>query len=279
MSRSRAVESVESLYLDLLKKSLTRYLFPEKYHPVAGEKGSFRGVLYEPVRRVLEAKRYQLVRTQPVDAEARFEGRDWPGEAETMIGVRRLDHLQSCITDILHRGVPGDFVECGVWRGGASIFMRAVLAAYDDQTRKVWLADSFQGLPRPDPLKYPADAGDRHWTAPGLAVSMETVKANFAKYGLLDDRVLLLPGWFSETLPKAGIDQIALLRCDGDMYSSTTDVLENLYARVVVGGYVIVDDYGDVDGCRAAVDDFRRDNRIHEQVERIGPSIAWRRDS
>jgi len=276
-SRSVAVGSVESLYLDLLKKSLTRYLFPEKYRPVAGERGSVRGFLYEPVRRVLASRRYQLVRAQRVDAEARFEGRDWPGEAETMIGMRRLDHLQKCIEDILEREVPGDLVEAGVWRGGASIFMRAVLAAFGDTSMRVWVADSFQGLPRPDPEKYPADTGDRHWTAPGLAIPLETVQANFAKYGLLDERVIFLPGWFSETLPSAEIGEIALLRCDGDMYSSTTDILDSLYSRVAPGGYVIVDDYWEVEGCRMAVDDFRRDNRLDEPLERVGPSIAWRR--
>jgi O-methyltransferase len=271
------VDSVESLYLDLLKKSLTRYLFPEKYRPVAGERGSFRGAVYEPIRRFLASRRYELVKAQPMDAEARYEGSDWPGDAETMVGLRRLEHLQSCITEILDNKVAGDLVEAGVWRGGASIFMRAVLAANGDPTRKVWLADSFQGLPKPDPAKYPADAGDRHWTAPGLAISLETVQANFAKYGLLDQRVVFLKGWFEDTLPKAPIERVALLRCDGDMYSSTTHVLESLYPRVSVGGYVIVDDYGDVPGCKTAVDDFRRDRGIVEPTVRIGPSIAWKR--
>jgi O-methyltransferase len=277
-SRKFAADSVESLYLDLLKKSLTRYLFPEKYRPVAGEKGSLRGALYEPVRRILEKRRYQLVRAEPTDPEARYEGRDWPGDAETMVGLRRLDHLQTCITDLVERAIPGDLVEAGVWRGGASIFMRGVLTALGDRTKKVWVADSFQGLPRPDPIKYPADATDRHWTAPGLAISLETVRANFAKYGLLDERVVFLPGWFDETLAASQIESIGLLRCDCDMYSSTTQVLQNLYARVEVGGYLIVDDYGDVPGCKAAVDDFRRDNQILGPVERIGPSIVWRRD-
>jgi O-methyltransferase len=267
------------MYLELLKNSLTRYIFPEKYRPVAGERGSFRGAVYSPIRRVLASRGYELVRNQPMDPEARYEGQDWPGEAETMVGLRRLDHLQSCIMGILEGNVRGDLVEAGVWRGGASIFMRAVLAAYGDRARRVWVADSFQGLPRPDPEKYSADAKDRHWTAPGLAIPLETVQANFAKYGLLDERVVFLKGWFEETLPKAQIEEIALLRCDGDMYSSTTQVLQSLYRKVAIGGFVIVDDYGEVPGCKAAVDDFRRDNQVLEPTERVGPSIAWRRES
>jgi O-methyltransferase len=278
-SRTSAADSVESLYLDLLKKALTRYAFPEKYRPLKGERGSLRGAVYEPIRRVLASRHLELVRPEHMDPEARYEGRDWPGEAETMVGLRRLDHLQSCIAKILESKVPGDLVEAGVWRGGASIFMRGVLAAYGDPARKVWVADSFQGLPKPEPEKYPADAGDRHWTAPGLAISKETVQANFAKYGLLDERVVFLQGWFEDTMPAAPIESVALLRCDGDLYSSTTQVLENLYPRVTVGGYVIVDDYGDVPACKEAVDDFRRNHGILEPTERIGPSIAWRRES
>ncbi len=214
----------------------------------------------------------------PVDLAARAEGRDWPLEAETMVGWRRLDHLQQCITDVLQRRVPGDLIETGVWRGGTAIFMRGVLKAYGDTTRVVWAADSFQGLPEPDPRRYPADAGDRHWTAPELAVPLEVVQANFDRYGLLDAQVRFLVGWFSDTLPTAPIERLAVLRLDGDMYGSTMDGLRYLYPKVSVGGYVIVDDYGAVPGCRAAVDDFRAEHGITEELEWIDwTGVFWRR--
>src|SRR5262249_48778679 len=148
------------------------------------------------------------------------------------------------LTDCLRRGVPGDFIETGVWRGGACIFARAVLRAYGDPERKVWVADSFEGLPKPDAAKYPADRGSRLYRQAHLAVSLEEVTANFARYNMLDDRVVFLRGWFRDTLPTAPIEKLAVLRLDGDLYESTMEALSHLYDRVSVGGYVIVDDYG-----------------------------------
>jgi O-methyltransferase len=156
--------------------------------------------------------------------------------------------------------------------------MRGVLKIFGSTERVVWVADSFQGLPKPDPEQYPADAGDRHWTRPELAVSLEEVKANFARYGLLDDQVRFLVGWFRDTLPAAPMSQLAVLRLDGDMYESTMDGLLHLYPKLSRGGYVILDDYGAVPGCRAAVEDFRREHGIDEPVERIDwTGVFWQR--
>src|SRR4029453_6221453 len=108
--------------------------------------------------------------------------------------------------------------ETGVWRGGAAIFMRGVLKALEDGERRVWACDSFAGLPRSDPEKYQADAGDPHWTFAELAVPLEEVKANFARYGLLDEQVRFLPGWFRDTLPTAPIEHIGLLWLPGHFF-------------------------------------------------------------
>jgi hypothetical protein len=107
-----------------------------------------------------------------------------------MIGLKRLDNIQFCIENIIKNNIEGDLIETGVWRGGATIFMRAVLAAYDITDRRVFVADSFEGLPKPNENKYPADKSDLHHTKEFLAVSIDDVKANFEKYGLLDDRVV-----------------------------------------------------------------------------------------
>jgi hypothetical protein len=218
--------------------------------------------------------------TGQFDPDAREKGADWPADAETMIGIKRLDNLEECIVSVMQEKVPGDLVETGVWRGGASIFMKAVLDAYQDRDRRVWLADSFQGLPDPDPEKYPADKDDKlSQYGAYLGVSMDQVKKNFERYELLDDRVQFLPGWFRDTLPTAPIKMIAVLRLDGDMYESTMDALENLYSRLSVGGYLIVDDYGVLDNCRAAVTDFRRKYQITEPIRSIDwAGIYWRRE-
>ena len=195
-----------------------------------------------------------------------------------MIGVKRLDNLHSCIAQVLAEGVPGDFIETGVWRGGACIFMRAALQAYGDPTRRVFVADSFAGLPKPDG-RYQQDAGDRHWKKSDvLAVSLDTVKANFSRYGLLDDLVIFLKGWFKDTLPAAPIEKLAILRLDGDMYSSTMDSLTNLYPKLSVGGFAIIDDYGGIESCRKAVEDFRASQKITSPVIPIDSSgVYWKK--
>lgn len=272
-------ESPEALYLDFMKKCLTRYVFGGPYAAVRPRRRGLWRFLYPPLRRLLAAGGFEMVRRVEFDPSARAEGRDWPWEAETMIGLKRLDNLQTCVTDVLERGVPGDLIEAGVWRGGAAIFMRAVLKVYRDTARAVWAADSFQGLPRPDPERYPADEGDRHWTYPALSVSLEDVKANFARYGLLDDQVRFLVGWFKDTLPGAPIERLAVLRVDADMYESTIQALEALHPKLSVGGYVIVDDYGAVEACRKAVDDFRTEHSITADLVPIDwTGVYWRRE-
>jgi len=264
------------LYLELLKRVLTRSLFDRHYHRFEFARGDPRRALFAPLRSALSARRLELVKL--ADPKARAEGRDWPADAESMIGSKRMDNLHACVADVLRRGVPGDLMETGVWRGGAVIFMRAALEAYGDATRRVWVADSFAGLPAPD-ARYAADRGDVHHGFRALAVSLEQVRANFARYGLLDERVRFLEGWFKDTLPGAPIGRLAVLRLDGDMYESTMDALRPLYPRLSVGGYLIVDDYGVVPGCKQAVDEYRAEHGIAEPIVDIdGWGVYWRRE-
>ncbi len=155
--------------------------------------------------------------------------------------------------------------------------MKAVLHAYGESARTVWLADSFEGLPKPNAKKYPADAGDSHWKASRtLAVSLEAVQANFKRYGLLDEHVRFLKGWFKDTLPGAPIEQLAIARLDGDMYESTIQALDALYPKISPGGYLIIDDYA-LAGCKAAVDDFRQTHGIKVPIQQIDWSgIYWK---
>uniref|UniRef100_A0A832MLP4 Macrocin O-methyltransferase n=1 Tax=Eiseniibacteriota bacterium TaxID=2212470 RepID=A0A832MLP4_UNCEI len=269
-------EDLRRLYLDLLKRVLTRYGFGETVLRYRFPKGSWKRTAFEAVRRVLALRHLELVRTWRFDPALREEGRDWPQDAETMIGMKRLNQLQEAIEDVLARGVPGDLVETGVWRGGSIIFMRAVLRAHGDMTRTVWAADSFQGLPRPDAERYPADRGDKLWSYDQLAVSLEEVRANVARYGLLDERVRFLKGWFKDTLPGAPIERLAVLRLDGDLYESTMDALDALYPRLSPGGYCIVDDYGVIPACRQAVEDYRARHGVTEPIRTIDWSgVYW----
>jgi O-methyltransferase len=262
---------VRSLYLDLLRRNLTRYGMHERM-PARW-----------PLRRRLFLKTVNTLTpirmgTNPFDQRTRDLGLDWPPEAETMIGMQRLTSLQHCVETVLADDIPGDLVECGVWRGGACILMRAVLAAYGDETRCVWLADSFAGVPRSDAANYKADKGlrlDRY--APILAVPETEVRANFQRYGLLDDQVRFLPGWFKDTLHDAPIDCIALLRVDGDLYESTIQALDALYPRLSPGGFCIIDDYV-FDFCRQAVTDYRAKHGVSAEIVDIdGSGVLWRK--
>lgn len=189
-------------------------------------------------------------------------------------------------------GVAGDLMECGVWRGGVTVYMKALLRAFGDEAnRRVWVSDSFNGVPDQlrqvereslaDVKKTPAEFHKEDVEQWGglvdepdlsgkvvkkhiLTVEQELVRDNFARFGLLDDGVKFVPGYFNESLPTVrdhGLRKLAVLRVDGDLYSSTMDVLTNLYDVVSPGGYVIFDDYP-LPQSRRAIEDFFRDQKL-----------------
>jgi O-methyltransferase len=265
-------DDTRELYIELVKKSLTCSLYEETDGTVYKPLGDWGHAL---LRSILPSD-VRLIRRLPNDQRA--EGKDWPSLALTMVGAKRLDNLHHCVVAVLKDGVPGDFIETGIWRGGAVILMRAILKAYGVTDRTVFAADSFEGLPKPDEGSYPADKGDRHWTINELAVSLEQVRANVDRYGLLDDQVQFLKGWFKDTLPEAPIERLAIARLDGDMYESTMTAIEALYPKLEPGGFLIVDDYGTVPACKRAIHDYRARVGIGEPIETIDWGGAyWRK--
>ncbi len=258
------------LYIELLKKTLTASLYDESAWVTAE---SSKNAFIKRLHRVLRRKSLLLVKTRPMDDAKRQVGQDWPLFGFTMAGHRRLDNVQFCVEDVLRRGVPGDLMETGVWRGGTTIFMRALLKAHDIEDRKVWAADSFEGLPKP---KDALDGWD-YSQIDFLTVSLEQVRSNFEKFDLLDEQVEFLKGWFCDTLPSAPVKKLAVLRLDGDMYSSTMDALQHLYHKVSAGGYVIVDDYYSWPACRRAVTEFLAQHSLQPEILQIDWTGAyWR---
>ncbi len=269
------MSDAKALYLDLMKRCLTNWIYGDcEMVPIEP-----RGFLERQAAQYFAARGIEMVQSQPFDEKARAEGRyPWPQTAHTMIGLKRLDNIQFCVESVLTNNVPGDFIETGVWRGGSVIFMRAVLRAYGVTDRSVWVADSFEGLPSPNAKDYPADEGLDLTGYKVLAVSLEQVQSNFQRYGLLDDKVRFLKGWFADTLPIAPISQLSLIRLDGDLYESTMDALVNLYPKLAVGGYVIVDDYECFAACKQAVQDYRQANKIKDEIIPIDWSgVYWQR--
>jgi O-methyltransferase len=288
--------SLQKRYLELLRKALVNELYLENDARVLYVFSSLqagRG-LEGDVLRNIAARRPELVAQLAKDRE---EGSPWwnvpipqkdGGEqimslrnfcdfTHSMIGTRRMRNIEECLDAVREAGVPGDLAETGVWRGGATVFMRGYLAAYGITDRLVWAADSFEGLPRPS---HDEDRGFDFSAsvAPILSVSLEEVRALFARYGLLDEQVRFLKGWFKDTLGTAPISSLALLRVDGDLYESTIDSLVALYDKVSDGGFVLVDDYGDFPPCRKAVDDFRRDRAITSPIVAVDWSgVYWRK--
>jgi O-methyltransferase len=267
------LRSPVDLYLDLLEDTL----LGANRRQVLTLFGRPRPWLRRLVARAIERRGVVLAQPVTPDLDAIEKGTTWPDVGETMIGRARMLNLRQAVASVVADGVPGDLIEAGVWRGGACIYMRGILAALGDAERHVWVADSFAGLPAPDPA-YPADADSRLHEAEVLAVPVEEVRQNFARYGLLDDRVHFIEGLFGDTLPSLREKTWAVVRLDGDLYESTMDGLRNLYPGLSPGGYLIVDDYGAVEGCYQAVHDFRREHGIEEAIQPIDwAGVFWRK--
>lgn len=273
-------QELSVLYLELMKKVLTHSLWTERTRLLEPSQmpRSFKRFLVSSVSSFFNIFGLGLVRYVNPDSSSRANGEGWPEYAHTMIGLKRLNNIQECVESVIRDDVPGDLIETGVWRGGAVIFMRAILKAYEVENRRVWAADSFQGIPVQDEEKYPADKGDFAHVRKFTEVSLEEVKRNFENYGLLDDQVQFIPGWFKDSLPTAPVDRLAILRLDGDLYQSTIEALANLYPKLSKGGYVIVDDYA-WPACKQAVHDYRSKEGITDSIKEIDRWGAyWRRE-
>ena len=195
-----------------------------------------------------------------------------------MAGVLRLESLAQLTDIVLRDNIPGDLIETGVWRGGCCILMKGVLAAHGITDRRIYVADSFEGLPPPNPALYPADDGLNLHEFKMLAVSVEEVRANFERYGLLDDNVLFVKGFFQDTLKSLPVERLSLMRLDGDLYESTIIALDNLYPKLSAGGFAIIDDYGAISACAKAVTDYRRQHGIEDEIKQIDWSgVYWRK--
>jgi len=283
-------------YLSLLKKSLLNQLYMEleaQVHLLISKIQAplqlpqliqeFLNIEISDVYQVLEKTRktgsWIPYHTQSNGAVQELtEFRNFTFMAHSMIGQARMDQLHSCLNKVLKDGVKGDLIETGVWKGGATVFMRGFLQAHGIQDRCVWVADSFEGVPpNTDPHDRALGIDFSAANFPYLSVSEEKVRSLFERYDLLDKQVRFLKGWFKDTLPGAPIKKLAVLRLDGDLYESTMDALNALYHKVSPGGFVIVDDYKAVESCQVAIDEFRATHKIKAKLHPIdGVSVYWR---
>lgn len=265
-----------NLYIGTVKKIILGTIYDKNFIVIKKSNTTkIKSYVKNSLLNIIEKFGIGLIRYRNISKEIIEEGKYWPDFAYSMLGQKRMDNAQYCCETVIKENVPGDFVECGVWRGGTTIFMRAILKAYNIKDRIVWVADSFEGLPKPNPQKYPEDIGDVHHKIDILKVGIDEVKRNFEIFGLLDNEVKFLKGWFKDTLPNSQIENISVLRLDGDIYESTWDSLINLYPKLQCNGFLIIDDYFNNYSCRKAVEDYFKQNNIEVNILRIDWSGAY----
>lgn len=270
----------EKNYIELLKDTLIDRDNANRYQltPYAPGQGSFvKRIAINSLINTLSKKKLIITGINKDGLKQREVGLGWPINGYSMVGLKRLNNIQYCIEQVVENKVEGDFIETGVWRGGSCIFAKALFTIYNED-RKVWVADSFAGLPKPNTELYPEDEGDDLYSLEQLRISEDQVKDNFKRFHLLDDNVKFLKGWFKDTLPTAPIEKLAIVRLDGDMYESTMDGLVNLYHKLSIGGFIIIDDYGVIPACKKAVHDFREKHGITEEIINIdGSGYYWKK--
>jgi len=189
-------------------------------------------------------------------------------EPYTMTSVERGYSLFQSVEYIVKNNIPGDFVECGVWKGGSCMLMAMTLKLFGDTDRKIYLYDTFEGMPKPtkeDVISWNGRSVLEKWEEDQSgskdnfgtwAVGLEEVKFNISKSNYPENNFICIPGDVALTLKEKKPDKISLLRLDTDWYASTVEELETLYPLLVEKGVLIIDDYGHFDGARKAVDEY-----------------------
>ena len=234
-------------YIDLIKRSITNHLY------LGGDNtfDKFRCVAHYD----LQQSRWKI---------------DPLSRPLTLLTKKQLDLIENCFVAVEKKGVPGDFIEAGIWRGGAVILMRALLKAYGIADRKIYAADSFAGIPKNTADRNdPVDKWSDRWVA-----TLPEVRQNIERFGLLDDRIVFTAGFFADSLKTLAGKQFALIRLDSDSYDSVMTSLDYLYPMVSKGGVVIIDDWHLV-GCRQAVLDYRTRHGITDDVLTYDQNAYW----
>ena len=182
----------------------------------------------------------------------------------TMVSVKRLINLYNLVRQVNATHLPGDIVECGVWNGGSAAIMKAACRDDRNHLRTFWLFDSFCGLPPPgsEDGERAQDAYFEGW----CHGKIEKVTKIFNRLRLSLEPVRITAGWFDSTLRAEPIKTIALLHIDADWYESVKVVLEELYDKVVDGGFIVLDDYWTWQGCRQAITEYLRERQIQGVV-------------
>lgn len=282
MSDATSTDAMRNAYLDLLGRAIRNDIYRNEPAPLTKADLAMASARMAVIGAKLVAGGNAQTARQLADLGPRrflWAVKGNRPEAHTLISSEALANVRSCVESVIADDVPGHLIETGVFRGGTTIFMRGILRAWGVTDRNVYVSDSFEGLPEPDPddlddvLAHAVlDEIDR------FAVDVDAVKENFRRYDLLDDQVVFVKGFFADTLPTLAVDRFAVIRLDGDYFDSTWDALANLYPKLSVGGYAIIDDYGAPVACKRAVDKYRDEHGITDEIVEIdGQVVCWRK--
>jgi hypothetical protein len=198
----------------------------------------------------------------------------------TMTSIERLYALYTSVNYILYNKIPGSFVECGVWRGGSSMLIAKMLYNRNITDRKLYLFDTFEGMSSPSKndkdflgteaslllKKNILNKKNSVWCLADLT----DVQTNMRLTNFPDEKIIYIKGKVENTIPTTLLNEhISLLRLDTDWYESTKHELIHLFPKLENNGVLIIDDYGHWEGCRKAVDEYIRDNKINILLNRI----------
>ena len=249
-------------YLELVKKAVTNYLHRD---------------LTEEFRDSSEAAS-TACSEDPEGCESDWQIGQGAGRVDGPYAQKRLGglvHIELLLQDVLDSEVEGDVIEAGCFMGGTAVFMRAVLEQKSGAQRRLLVADSFEGIPAPRTARgLRVDGpGVAHGTADWperYSAGQARVRSTFRRYGLWDERVVLIPGFFNISLPSyfegAPLGSLALIHIDADAYESVLDALDTLYPRLSPGGHVIIDDFH-LPAVRTAVHEYRDAQGVSEIEE------------
>ena len=231
---------------------------------------TMRKLFKEPIKRMLRSWGYDIICLGEVYPEISPNDIRIINEVKpyTLTDFEKIWALIEGTKYIIRNNVPGDFVECGVWKGGSVMAVAKTLVALGDHSRHIYLFDTFDGMSQPDErdvtcrgaihANQALPESEREW----IRVDVETVKNNMRGVGYDNSKIHFIKGKVEDTLPEHAPDRVSLLRLDTDWYKSTRHELTHLYPRLSVGGIIIVDDYGSWEGARQAVDEFIQENEL-----------------
>jgi len=240
-------------YFDVLKKSLTNYLYRDI--------NDWRQMFIEDTNdQNICATGGCESEWDPNQGAHGFDGSTLPVHGHSVLRLGNMNHIQFVIEDVIAKGIKGDIIEAGCFRGGTGVLMRA--AADEDESRTVWIADSFMGIPMPRTAKGMNIDETKDWKS-RYEVTQESVEAVFRRYGFHDHRTKFLAGFFNESLttPVLKNTQFSVIHIDVDSYDSVLDALAALYPKLTRGGYVIIDDIH-LFGVREAIREFMSEKKI-----------------